>query len=113
MEWSTFKTEEERKQFIETVTAMTPLGQRGEPEEIAKAAIFLASEDSSFINGIELFVDGGICANIIHQKALSLYSELNYVTAREFSCFFFEKWNTLQLNLKSHTLSVTGELTFI
>jgi NAD(P)-dependent dehydrogenase (short-subunit alcohol dehydrogenase family) len=31
----------------------------GEPEEVAKAAVFLASDDSSFIMGIELFVDGG------------------------------------------------------
>jgi len=32
----------------------------GEPEEIAQAAVFLASDDSRFVNGIELFVDGGI-----------------------------------------------------
>jgi len=36
-----------------------PLGRLGQPEEIAKAAVFLASEDASFIAGIELFVDGG------------------------------------------------------
>jgi NAD(P)-dependent dehydrogenase (short-subunit alcohol dehydrogenase family) len=35
------------------------LGRLGKPEEIAKAAVFLASEDSSFITGVELFVDGG------------------------------------------------------
>ena len=38
---------------------MTPLGRRGTPDEIAKAAVFLASEDSSYITGTELFVDGG------------------------------------------------------
>jgi NAD(P)-dependent dehydrogenase (short-subunit alcohol dehydrogenase family) len=41
--------------FISTI----PMGRMGEPEEIAKAALFLASDDSSFVTGIELFVDGG------------------------------------------------------
>jgi NAD(P)-dependent dehydrogenase (short-subunit alcohol dehydrogenase family) len=36
-----------------------PMGRMGSPEEIAKAALFLASDDSSFVTGIELFVDGG------------------------------------------------------
>jgi NAD(P)-dependent dehydrogenase (short-subunit alcohol dehydrogenase family) len=35
------------------------MGRIGEPDEIAKAALFLASDGSSFITGIELFVDGG------------------------------------------------------
>lgn len=36
-----------------------PAGEMGRPEDVAKAASFLTSEDSSFIRGIELFVDGG------------------------------------------------------
>ena len=39
--------------------AIIPRGEMGRPEEIATAALFLASNDSSFVNGIELFVDGG------------------------------------------------------
>jgi NAD(P)-dependent dehydrogenase (short-subunit alcohol dehydrogenase family) len=39
--------------------AQIPRGEMGRPEEIATVALFLASSDSSFVNGIELFVDGG------------------------------------------------------
>lgn len=42
------------------IVASVPLGRIGTPDEIAKAVSFLASEDSSFITGIELFVDGGL-----------------------------------------------------
>jgi len=41
------------------LSTLVPMGRLGEPSEIAKAAAFLASDDSSFVNGIELFVDGG------------------------------------------------------
>ena len=37
-----------------------PLGRWGEPEEIAKAVLFLAAEDSLYINAVELVVDGGL-----------------------------------------------------
>jgi len=52
-------TEEQRAQFKAGLTATVPLGRLGQPEEIAATAVFLASNESSFINGIELFVDGG------------------------------------------------------
>ena len=44
---------------IARIVATIPMGRMGSPEEIAKAALFLASDDSSFVTGIELFVDGG------------------------------------------------------
>jgi NAD(P)-dependent dehydrogenase (short-subunit alcohol dehydrogenase family) len=44
-----------KDQFV----AMVPMGRLGEPDEIATAALSLASDDSSFVTGIELFVDGG------------------------------------------------------
>jgi NAD(P)-dependent dehydrogenase (short-subunit alcohol dehydrogenase family) len=47
------------KQIIAQIVAGIPMGRIGEPDEIAKAAVFLASDDSSFVTGIELFVDGG------------------------------------------------------
>ncbi len=40
--------------------AATPLGRSGKPEEIASAVLFLASQESSFVTGVELFVDGGL-----------------------------------------------------
>jgi len=44
---------------IARIVSTIPMGRMGEPDEIAKAALFLASDDSSFITGIELFADGG------------------------------------------------------
>ncbi len=39
--------------------SLIPRGEMGRPEEIASAALFLASDDSSYVNGMELIVDGG------------------------------------------------------
>jgi NAD(P)-dependent dehydrogenase (short-subunit alcohol dehydrogenase family) len=52
-------TDEQIEGFKAQAAATTPLGRTGTPDEIAKAVVFLASDDSSFVNGIELFVDGG------------------------------------------------------
>jgi len=46
----------------EYVVSLHPLGRMGEPEEVAEAVLFLASERSSFITGTCLFVDGGYTA---------------------------------------------------
>jgi NAD(P)-dependent dehydrogenase (short-subunit alcohol dehydrogenase family) len=51
---------ETSREIIASVEAATPLGRIGAPEEIAASALFLASDESSFFDGIELFVDGGM-----------------------------------------------------
>jgi NAD(P)-dependent dehydrogenase (short-subunit alcohol dehydrogenase family) len=51
---------DQMQEFIASQSAAIPLGRVGMPEEVAKAALFLSSDDSSYVNGIELFVDGGM-----------------------------------------------------
>ena len=46
--------------LLDHLASQVPLGRVAEPEEIAKAVLFLASGDASFVNGAELFVDGGM-----------------------------------------------------
>jgi NAD(P)-dependent dehydrogenase (short-subunit alcohol dehydrogenase family) len=46
----------------DAMTAMTPMGRLGEPHEIAAAVAYLASDDASFVTGLELYVDGGYIA---------------------------------------------------
>jgi NAD(P)-dependent dehydrogenase (short-subunit alcohol dehydrogenase family) len=47
------------EQRLKAISSTVPLGRLGTPDEIAKAVVFLASDDSSYITGVELFVDGG------------------------------------------------------
>ena len=48
------------KETIAALVSMVPMGRIGDADEIAKAAVFLASDDSSYVSGVELFVDGGM-----------------------------------------------------
>ncbi len=58
--WHALAASEEQDLEMQRLTiAATPLGRLGDPDEIAGAALFLASDESSFVNGSELFVDGG------------------------------------------------------
>jgi NAD(P)-dependent dehydrogenase (short-subunit alcohol dehydrogenase family) len=58
--WHALTTSEDaHNEMIKFAETTTPLGRLGDPDEIASAALFLASDDSSFVTGIELFVDGG------------------------------------------------------
>jgi len=54
--WHSREGAEER---IKTISNSIPLGRFGTPDEVAKAVVFLASDDASYITGTELFVDGG------------------------------------------------------
>jgi NAD(P)-dependent dehydrogenase (short-subunit alcohol dehydrogenase family) len=47
------------QQMLASIVNRVPMGRFGTPDEIAKAAVFLASDDSTFVTGTELFVDGG------------------------------------------------------
>lgn len=53
------ESKEAQDGLLDYLTSLVPMGRLGEPAEIAKAVAFLASDDSSFINGSELFADGG------------------------------------------------------
>ena len=52
-------TNRQSADVIARIVSTVPMGRMGEPDEVAKAALYLASDDSSFVTGVELFVDGG------------------------------------------------------
>jgi NAD(P)-dependent dehydrogenase (short-subunit alcohol dehydrogenase family) len=53
---------EQIEAFGENITTQVPLGRFGRPDEIAQAVLFLASSDSSYVAGVDLYVDGGMVA---------------------------------------------------
>ena len=57
---NTALNKQESEEFLNNSLKSTPMGRMGSPDEVAKAVSFLASDDSSYITGVELFVDGGM-----------------------------------------------------
>ena len=53
------------EQIAATITNMIPMRRRGTPEEMAKAILFMASDDSSYCVGLELMADGGLTQLVI------------------------------------------------
>ena len=49
-------------EYWDTMTAMTPMGHLGKPEDIAAGVAYLASDDAKFVTGLELYIDGGYIA---------------------------------------------------
>jgi NAD(P)-dependent dehydrogenase (short-subunit alcohol dehydrogenase family) len=56
---STPLTKRQSADVIARIVSTVPMGRIGETDEVAKAVLYLASDDSSFVTGVELFVDGG------------------------------------------------------
>jgi NAD(P)-dependent dehydrogenase (short-subunit alcohol dehydrogenase family) len=53
-------TAEQAEQAAAQFASQVPLGRRGKPEEVAAVVVFLASDESSYITGVDLAVDGGM-----------------------------------------------------
>jgi NAD(P)-dependent dehydrogenase (short-subunit alcohol dehydrogenase family) len=62
---------EHRGAMIEAISQQIPLGEMGSPVEVANAALYLASDESRYVTGIELHVDGGILAGSAATPAIT------------------------------------------
>jgi NAD(P)-dependent dehydrogenase (short-subunit alcohol dehydrogenase family) len=58
------RQEYEQQPFMKMLEEMTPLGRTGSADELAAVVGFLCSDDASYVTGIDLLADGGVCAAI-------------------------------------------------
>jgi NAD(P)-dependent dehydrogenase (short-subunit alcohol dehydrogenase family) len=77
MIWGDAKTAAEREERLPAVLASCPMARAGSPDEVAQAALFLASDESSFITGAGLPVDGGKAAGAMTPDRYRLDFDLN------------------------------------
>ena len=64
------------QRLMEKIVDRIPLGRAAKPEEIASVIAFLASEDASFVNGVNLPVDGGVTASTGHANPTAFLKDL-------------------------------------
>lgn len=64
--------EDDREEFLRKAVASSPTPRAATPEEVAKSILFLASDDSSFVNGVALAVDGAKSAGLLKPDRYSL-----------------------------------------
>ena len=56
------RQEAESHPFMEVLVERTPLGREGRADELAAVVAFLLSDDAGFVSGVDVLVDGGVCA---------------------------------------------------
>jgi enoyl-ACP reductase-like protein len=86
------------QQRLKMISNTVPLGRLGTPNEIAKAVVFLASDDSSYITGTELFVDG------VSHKYRPLIEEGHGIHNRSSAPHILEQGNMKALQISKHGL---------
>ena len=76
MIWQGLTPEADREEFIRRAVSSCPTPRMAAPEEVARAALFLASDDASFVSGVGLAVDGAKAAGVFNADRYRLDFDL-------------------------------------